>query len=103
MGQALVAFIVQTGIELVQLGLECCREPQIPKRIVKSTVDLEFWNGVVDEMFNDGKYTPSRLRVLESYTTATCTHLKRTERYEIADDIRSAHDEWKRTIKHNTP
>ena len=105
MGQALIVFAMQTIMEVVHMSLQCSRagsDPKIPKWIVKSTVDDNYWKGVIEEMFTDGHYTSSRLKVVDAYTKATSRHLERNSCSHTAEAIRRAHMDWLTTIKHHS-
>jgi len=106
MGQALIVFVIEAVIEVMNMPIQCCRvgrsDPKIPKWIVKSTVDDNYWKGVIEEMFADGKYTSSRLKVVDAYTKATSRHLERNSSPHNAEAIRRAHTDWLTTIKSNT-
>ena len=105
MGQALIVFAMQTAIEVVRMSIQRCRagsDPKIPKWIVKSTVDDNYWKGVINEMFTDGQYTSSRLKVVDAYTKATARYLEQNNHHSDAESVRRAHAEWLTTIKSNT-
>ena len=100
MGQAMIVCAIQTIMEVIQLTCECFSI--IPRRIVKATVDVVFWKGVIDEMFSDGIYSPSRLKVVDVYTRDTCRYFERRGQKDTAIAIRRTHGEWLSTMKNKT-
>ena len=100
MGQALIVCAIQTICELVTMTSECiAKRPKIPHRVIKATVDEFFWKGVIDEMFVDGRYTSTRLHVVDLYTKSTCDYLEQIERQETATRVRAAYEQWQDDIK----
>ena len=62
-------------------------------------VDEQFWRGVIDEMFADGKYTSSRLKVVDLYTKSMCAYMDRIGREEVATHVKTAQEQWLEGIK----
>ena len=101
---ALVSCIVYSTMELLHMIAECYNRTRtnikIQPWIVKATVNEEYWSGVVEEMFSDGKYTSSRLMVVEAYTDAVCDHMEKHHQNYLG--IRRVHHEWLNSIKSKT-
>jgi len=100
MGQALIVCAIQTICELVSLMAECVAiRPKIPQHTIRATVDESFWRGVINEMFADGHYSTTRLKVVDLYTKSTCDYLGKKGHQEIAGCVRAAHEQWRDEIK----